>query len=88
MSSERRYNSKGKLIEELDIHLPYPSFKKVSSGISEEPNSNKSADLTNIPSKVEPELPPRFLKADEEEILAWCEAYLYLKKKGINIYRI
>jgi hypothetical protein len=33
-------------------------------------------------------LAPPFLNAEEQEILAWCEAYQNLKKKGINIYKI
>jgi|LauGreDrversion2_3_1035106.scaffolds.fasta_scaffold371474_2 hypothetical protein len=80
-----KYNSKGQLIEELDIHLD-PLLKKV------EQNSKDSDPLftTQVPSeKVEQNSTnsdPPFQK--EEEILAWCEAYQNLKKRGIHIYKV
>jgi len=77
-----KYNSKGQLIEELDIHLD-PLLKKV------EQNSKDSDPLftTQVPSeKVEQNSDPSLQK--EEEILAWCEAYQNLKKRGINIYKV
>ena len=79
MSSERKYNSKGQLIEELDVE-PITSLKRVRPEIS---SLEQSAKKLKQVSATEP-----FLKMNEEEILAWCEAYLSLKSRGINIYKI
>lgn len=66
----KRFNSKGQLIEELDIHIdtrgPFQSPKPVSP---------KRLQQKLSPSSAEP-----FLKVDENEILAWCEYYLHSKK--------
>jgi hypothetical protein len=64
-----KYNSKGQLIEELDIP---PLFTTQVPSKKVEQNSNDST--------------PSFQK--EEEILAWCEAYQNLKKRGIHIYKV
>ena len=88
--STPKYNSKGQLIEELDtptfIRAPFQSPKPVSP---------KRANVVSDPSFViEPFATPPFatpvpsVNVEEQEILAWCEAYQNLKKRGINIYKI
>jgi hypothetical protein len=64
----KQFNSKGKLIEELD--LPPQLLKKV-----EQNPAFQKVDLAL--SYAEP-----FLKVEkvDEEILAWCEYYLHSKK--------
>jgi hypothetical protein len=104
MSSERKYNSKGQLIEELDIHIikaPFQSPMPVSRKrpISEiksvpEPSAKKlkknsiAEPFPKMAHKMAHNLAPPFPKVEEAEILAWCDAYLSLKNRGINIYKI
>ena len=100
--STPKYNSKGQLIEELDtptfIRAPFQSPKPVSpkrANVVSDPSfviepfaappfaTSSSENLappfaTPVPS----------VKVEEQEILAWCEAYQNLKKRGINIYKI
>lgn len=132
-----RYNSRGKLIEELDTPIyqidvrgPFQSPKPVSPkrkptpqtffesstkvsfelsdnefdlydielDSSEETSAKPSVNTfepdeqknlyANLRPQLSGNLSPPFLNADEAEILAWCEAYQNLKKKGINIYKI
>ena len=49
------------------------------------PAENLAPPFATLPAE---NLAPPFLKVEEKEILAWCEAYQNLKKKGINIYKI
>jgi len=88
MSSTRKYNSKGQVIEVLDIdevqnpcepqHLCEPQhpcelqIETRGPFQSPRPVSPKKVEITT--------------REREQEILAWCEAYLELKKRGISIY--
>ena len=85
--STPKYNSKGQLIEELDC----PPIYMRGPFQSPKPTSPKRAPQSQTPepkpdvviSSAEP-----FPNAQQSEILAWCEAYQDLKKRGINIYKI
>ena len=94
--STPKFNSKGKLIEELDMPVynidtrgPFQSPKPVSPKRANAGFPNQTQTLSD-PSFSNPPFsnPPFGLKVEEEEILAWCEAYQNLKKRGINIYKI
>jgi len=61
-----------------------PSEKKIKQNTSHAPFPNLEQNIK----KTEKPLAKSFTKMEEEEILAWCEAYLYLKNRGINIYKI
>jgi hypothetical protein len=79
MSSTRKYNSKGQVIEVLDIdevqNLCKPQIETRGPFQSPRPVSPKKAEIIT-----------RNFEEREQEILAWCEAYLELKKRGISIY--
>lgn len=87
--SSPKYNSKGQLIEELDtptiIRGPFQSPKPVSP---KRANTNKTSSFIAplVTTRPAENLAPPSLKVEEQEILAWCDAYQNLKKKGINIY--
>ena len=55
-----------------------PPFATPSSENLDQPFATSSSE----------NLAPPFLKVEEKEILAWCEDYQNLKKRGINIYKI
>jgi hypothetical protein len=48
----------------------------------------KPSPYLTEPYLAEPYLAPPFPKVEEAEILAWCEAYQNLKKRGLNLYKI
>ena len=96
MSTTIKYNSRGQRIEELDTHIyqidtrgPFQSPKPTSPKRKppfEDPSDNP-LEYTNLAPPFT-NLAPPFTKVDKEaEILAWCEAYQNLKKRGINIYK-
>jgi hypothetical protein len=86
MSTTMKYNSKGQLIEQLDCTpiCTRGSFQSLK------PTSPKRAniDLLKTTSDLAAPLAAPFPNAQQAEILAWCEAYQNLKKRGINIYKI
>ena len=77
MSSNARINSKGQIIEELDVDLEKVDPKEVKSlePVSEKPLSLQKFIYNHDNKKI-----------DEMEILAWCEIYLAAKKKGTSLF--
>jgi hypothetical protein len=85
MTSNVRVNSKGQIIEELDIHLEKPAEvdlekSEVDLEKSEEPVSERPLSLQKFIYNHD------IKKIDEMEILAWCEIYLAAKKKGTSLF--
>ena len=70
MNKSVRVNSKGQIIEELDVHLCDIREPMVSNVIvkSDDNNSNKKVVINEL------------------EILTWCEIYLAAKKSGGSLY--
>jgi hypothetical protein len=75
MTSKARINSKGQIIEELDVDL-----EKSEVDLEKETNDPVSASLQKFIYNHDNK------KIDEMEILAWCEIYLAAKKKGVSLF--
>ena len=75
MNSNARVNSKGQIIEELDVHLEKPEEVNSLEPVSERPLSLQKFIYNHDNKKI-----------DEMEILAWCEIYLAFKKKGTSLF--
>ena len=78
MNSNARVNSKGQIIEELDVDLEKLDMdleKPVEEPVSEKPLSLQKFIYNHDNKKI-----------DEMEILAWCEIYLAAKKKGTSLF--
>jgi hypothetical protein len=95
MSDSRKYNSKGRLIEELDIRDLFMSPKPVSQGKRKFCNAFESETFdddrygqhissdffkTNI--SLDYQERKTFTSLQEKEILQWCENYLANKKSN------
>jgi hypothetical protein len=77
MTSKARINSKGQIIEELDVDLEKSEvdLEKSEKPVSEKPHSLQKFIYNHDIKKV-----------DEMEILAWCEIYLAAKKRGTSLF--
>jgi hypothetical protein len=77
MNSNARVNSKGQIIEELDVDLEKPEvdLEKSLEPVSVRPLSLQKFIYNHDNKKI-----------DEMEILAWCEIYLAAKKKGTSLF--
>ena len=97
MTDTRKYNSKGKLIEELDMRAIFMSPKPVSQGKRQFQDAFESdtfdddrygqhisSDFFKTKNSSGNEERKKFTSLQEEEILQWCEYYLANKKKSNN----
>ena len=98
MNSNARINSKGQIIEELDIHLEKSEVDLEKSEVDFEKSevdfekSEVDLEKSEDPVSEKPLSLQKFIynhdikKIDEMEILAWCEIYLAAKKKGVSLF--
>jgi len=88
MSSTRKYNSKGQVIEVLDIdEVQNPCDPQDLCELQIETRGPFQSPKPVSPKRVvSPNKAEIITTEREQEILAWCDAYLELKKRGISIY--